>query len=134
MDTNAGRDVARDEQLRRVAAAQGMTVAQLVEQLRDVATANQRDASLCAKCEGPMPSDASPTQSYCSGNCRKEASRDRIARRRIAKARVAAGQHHGSCDVCGRKCDVASALCDACAAALDEREQDTATSQPGGVA
>lgn len=133
MDANSGRDVERDEQLRRVADAQGVTVAQLVEQLRDVATANQRDASLCAKCEGPMPSDTSPSQSYCSSNCRKEASRDRVARRRIAKARVAAGQQHGSCDVCGRTCDVATALCDACAAALDERERNTATSPLGGA-
>lgn len=116
----------REEQMRRVAAEYGITVPELaerIERLRDVATSNQRDASLCSHCEGPMPAQASPSQRYCSENCRKEASRDRVARRREAAERAARGEKQGTCDVCGRACDVKNALCDGCIDDLNERNR-----------
>ena len=114
--------VTAGEEVRRVATARGVTVAELVEQLRDVATAIARDPGLCDWCEGPMPSTAtSRAKRWCSQDCRKEASRDRVARR-LAKRRAAdAGAREGTCDVCGRSCHIDDALCDGCIDDLNER-------------
>jgi hypothetical protein len=119
-------DELRHEEVRRVAAKWGITPDELVNMLRDVVTEHHRDASRCDWCEGPMPETATrgSDRRYCSQNCRKEASRDRVARRRMFAERAAQGETHGTCDVCGAGCRIENALCDACVDDLNESADD----------
>lgn len=113
-------------ELRRIAAKWGITPDELVQMLRDVVTEHHRDASLCDWCEGPMPETATrgSDRRYCSQNCRKEASRHRVTRRRRFAERAAQGETHGTCDVCGAACRIENALCDACIDDLNESAGD----------
>jgi len=113
------------DELRRAAARWGITTDELVQTLRDVVRMHARDASLCDWCEDPIPATVLAAGGrYCTPNHRKEASRDRIARRRKFAALATLGETQGACDLCGAACHIENALCDACIDDLNESARD----------
>jgi RNA polymerase-binding transcription factor DksA len=121
-------------EVRDVAARLGVTPAELIKTLRDVARALAVDPSLCDWCDGPIPEDRLRAGArYCSENHRKEASRRRTSRRRMFAEHAETGATSGSCDLCGASCHIENAVCDACFDALADQERDARDASPNDV-
>lgn len=85
-DVTPSRGPVTDDALSRAAAAQGVTVEELRQRLRDVEAEHAADPTLCDWCEADLPDPVDrrgQAASYCPGpNCRQAASR---ARQRAAR-------------------------------------------------